>query len=415
MRGGLGERRVFRVIIKWLAANEPASLRKNIQHIAEYGRYDDLLSLLGTACEAEALQAVADQLARDLASLERDEEVSLLAKWLPSANASSIKTQRMAKRLARALGMDDSQYRKTLSRLRARIRIIENCLREKDYSFDYGLQPSRALLKYRKAFLRHDGRRYGEFLQRVEKGEAQLNTAALTPYDVAAPLFSRALSPEECQALDVTWRALPDIASDENALAVIDGSGSMYWDASPLPAAVALSLGLYFAQRNQGPFHNHFITFSETPKLVEVKGDDLLTQLRYCASYNEAANTSIQRVFELLLETAVKHRAKPEELPRTLYIISDMEFDACIKDRDITNFQYAKELFELSGYQLPRLVFWNVASRGRQQPVTQNEQGVALISGFTPRLFSLVQSGQLCPYALMMEVLESERYAIIAA
>ncbi len=182
-----------------------------------------------------------------------------------------------------------------------------------------------------------------------------------------------------------------------------------------MPATVALSLGIYFAERNKGAFKDHFITFSENPRLVEIKGDDIFDKVRYCASYNEIANTNIQKVFELILDTAKKNSVPNGELPKKLYIISDMEFDCCAEDASMTNFEFAKKLFSEAGYTLPDVVFWNVASRNRHQPVKKNDRGVALVSGCTPRLFSMAASGTMEPYAFMLEVIESERYAKIIA
>ena len=231
-----------------------------------------------------------------------------------------------------------------------------------------------------------------------------------------APLLDGVPSEGERRALDAAWKALPDYTGGEDALVVVDGSGSMYWSAAqPRPAAVSLSLGLYFAQRNQGAFRGHFVTFSGRPRLIEVKGRDLCEQVRYCAGFNECANTNVQAVFDLLLRTAVKHRLAQKELPAALYFISDMEFDACAENAETTNFQYARQAFEARGYRLPRVVFWNVASRRLQQPVTSNEQGVALVSGCTPRLFEMVAAGRLSPYAYMLEALSSPRYRDIVA
>lgn len=415
IRGGIGERRVFRTILKWLAANEPQSLEKNIQYIAEYGRYDDLLSLMGTTCEGKALQCIKKQLAADCAALEAGESVSLLAKWLPSVNASNEDAIRKAKRIARAMGMNDAQYRKTLSALRAKISIIENNLREKDYTFDYSKQPSKAMFKYRKAFMRNDGDRYGAFMNRVAEGTEQLHTGSLTPYELIKPFFSGNIPVQERKAIDATWKAQEDFTGGENALVVIDGSGSMYCGADPIPATVALSLGIYYAERNTGAFHNHFITFSENPKLVEIKGKDIYEKVRYCHQFNEVANTNIQRVFELILKTAVKNRVPQSEMPTKIYIISDMEFDYCTEDCSLTNFEYAQQLFAENGYQLPEVVFWNVSSRNQQQPVRVNDRGVALVSGCNPRIFSMLKAGILSPYAFMMDVLGSARYAAIVA
>ena len=416
VRGGLGERRIFRVILRDLAVREPASVRKNISCIPEYGRYDDLLCLMGTPCEAEAVRVIREQLERDIAALSaEDGSISLLAKWLPSVNATSGDTVRAAKRLARALGMDDARYRKTLSALRARIRLMENYLRERDYTFDYEKQPSRAMHKYRKAFVRNDGERYEAFLRRVETGQAVLHTGALAPYDVIRPFFAAPADPDMRRAADVTWNALEDFTGGENALVVADGSGSMYGGGKPLPITVSLSLAIYFAERNTGAFHNHFVTFSENPRLVEIKGKDIYEKVEYCHHYNEVANTNLQRVFERILEAAVQNRIPRAEMPSALYIISDMEFDSCADGAGLTNFQYAKALFARHGYTLPRVVFWNVASRHRQQPVTKNEQGVVLVSGSSARVFGMLKSGALDPYAYMLEVLGGERYRPIAA
>ena len=418
IRGGLGERKVFRVILRWLAQNEPNTVRKNLSYVAEYGRFDDLLVLFGTAVEKDMLALIRDQLRKDIYAMNNNEEVSLLGKWLPSVNASNADTIKAAKKIARYLSMDDKAYRKALTRLRAHIRIIENNLREKDYTFDYEKQPSKAMFKYRNAFTRNDAERYNLFLNKVSTGEAKLNTDTLMPYEIITPFFNRNVSDAERKAINTTWESQKDFGGNENALVVIDGSGSMYGWGEPKPATVALSLGIYFAERNTGAFKNHFITFSENPQLVEIKGEDILDKVRYCHNYNEVANTNIQKVFELILNAAKNNHLPQEELPKKLYIVSDMEFDYCAEDASLTNFEYSKKLFEEAGYQLPEVVFWNVASRNRQQPIGKNEQGVALVSGCTPRLFSMIAEGNvsaMTPYQIMLDVLGSERYEKIAA
>ena len=279
IRGGLGERRVFRTILKYLADAQPESVRKNLYYVSEYGRWDDLTVLFGTKCEKEALALIRKQLMQDLSALEAGENVSLLAKWLPSVNTSNADAVKAGKRIAKALGMSDAEYRRTLVKLRAKIRIIENNLRQKDYTFEYSAQPSKAMLKYRKAFRKNDEKRYTAYLDSVAKGEETIHTATLYPYDIVEKALYFRGDEVESKALDVTWNALEDYASQGNALCVIDGSGSMYGWGMPRPFSVALSLGMYFAERCKGEFHNHFITFSHNPKLVEIKGKDL--DLRY--------------------------------------------------------------------------------------------------------------------------------------
>ena len=415
IRGGLGERRVFRTILKHLADVQAESVRKNLHYVAEYGRWDDLTVLFGTRCEKDAMALIREQLKQDLSALEAGENVSLLAKWLPSVNTSNADAVKDGKRIARALGMTDAEYRRTLVKLRAKIRIIENNLREKDYSFEYSAQPSRAMLKYRKAFHKNDDERYRAYLESVSRGEETIHTGTLYPYDIVEKALGFRGNDTEQKALDVTWKALEDYAPQSNALCVIDGSGSMYCGGTPIPATVALSLGMYFAERNRGEFHNHFITFSCNPKLVEIKGKDLVEKVQYCEGFNECANTNIQKVFELILSTAVKNRLPQEEMPETLYFISDMEFDFCTRDASMTNFEYAKKLFEDHGYKMPQVVFWNVQSRNKQQPVEMNKQGVILVSGCTPRLFSMVAAGQFDPAVFMQDVLLSKRYEPICA
>ena len=425
VRGGLGERRVFRIIINWLAENEAESVKKNLEYIAEFGRYDDLLALMGTSCEKVMLVYLRKQFVKDCEAMEKGETVSLLAKWLPYVNASCVETVKEAKKIVKAFDTNMADYRKRLSALRRYIRILENNLREKDYSFAYEKQPSRALYKYRKAFARNDRERYHAFLEKVEQGKVKLHADNIAPYELVEPYlttgwygdksFMRTISAEEKRVLNATWESLPDFGGVENALVVVDTSGSMYCQMNPSPASVALSLGLYFAERNKGLFRNHFIEFSERPQLIEIKGKTFADRLRYVASFNKIANTNLEAVFDLILKAAVENNVSQEELVAKLIIISDMEFDCCVGNASMTNFENAKAKYAAYGYKLPEIVFWNAASRNRQQPVKKNDQGVCLVSGVTPRLFSMIAGDNLSPYTFMMEVLSGERYAKIVA
>lgn len=418
VRGGLGERRVFRTILLWLARNEKQSVLKNLGFIAEYGRWDDVLALFDTPCRAAAVELIKAQLDADLEAMREGKSVSLLGKWMPSANTSNGKTVYLAKRLLKELGMTETQYRKTLSALRKHINIIENDLRERDYTFDYSAQPAKAMFKYRKAFIRNDGERYSAFMDKVSSGEEKLHTDTLMPYEVIQPMFSAdswLTYDKEIEALNATWSALKDYTDGSNSIAVIDNSGSMYCRTSPIPAAVALSLGLYFAERSKGAFANHFIEFSEKPRLIEIKGDTFYKKLRYVHSFSQVANTNIEAVFDLILKAAVDNHVPQSELPERIYLISDMEFDMAARGADITNFENAKRKYAAYGYMLPQIVFWNVCSRNTQMPVTVNDSGVALVSGCTPKIFSVVMKGEFSPFDFMMEVLGSKRYKPIAA
>ena len=451
IRGGLGERRVFRLILAWLALVHPEAVVHNLKNIPEYGRFDDMLHLLQSPCKQDVLNFIQLQIQEDIRLLNEFEArfgkpqlltgthpdkgwnsneiqkmlsyctsqktgISLLAKWMPSINASSSWTIHYAKMIADHLKMKPSQYRKMLTRLRAALNLLENYMRTGNYTFDYGKLPSRALFMHRNSFIKNDEDRYFDYMNKVSSGTAKLNTGTLYPYEIIEPIGHRFenLSVSKQKALDVTWNAQKDYTHGQNALVVIDGSGSMYGGGNPLPAYVALSLGIYFAERNQGAFKDHFITFSMHPQLVRIKGDNIVDKVHNAMSYNECANTNIEAVFMLILNAALKNYLPQSELPETIYVISDMEFDRCTENANITNFENAKKMFESAGYTLPHIVFWNVQSRHKQQPVTMNDRGVTLVSGCSPSIFEQVMNGT-APYEFMMQMLNSERYAAICA
>lgn len=422
VRGGLGERRFFRTAVKLLADISPESVEKNIPHFCEYGRFDDLLALMGTACEKRAVEAIGRQLENDLDKMQKGEGISLLGKWLPSVNTSSRETVGMARRLCKALKMSGREYRKKLSELRRYIDITENRLRVRDYTFDYSKQPAGAMFKYRSAFIRNDRERYFEFLSSVHKGEAKINASTLYPYEVVrAVLSGRAMTEKMRLSLDVTWNAMkkaePGGGENMNALAVVDGSGSMYSGRGSIrPIDAALSLGIYFAERNKGAFGGHFITFSKKPRLVKIKGSDIVERVQYCASFNEAANTDLEAVFGLILSVGISNRLKQSEMPGRLYIISDMEFDYCVEGGNSESlFTAMKKLYGRNGYALPEVVFWNVNSRSDNIPVRMSETGAALVSGSSPSVFDMIRSGDMSPEKIMNDIIESERYKAISA
>jgi hypothetical protein len=418
-RGGLGERRFFRCAISALADFAPESVKKNISLFAEYGRYDDLCILLGTSLEKDAVVIIKNQLEKDIKAVQENQPASLLAKWLPSVNASSKETRNMGRRMAALLDMSEPAYRKTLSALRKYTDILENRLRERDYTFNYEVQPSCAMFKYRDAFIRNDGERYTEYLNKVNKGEAKLNAGRLYPYDIVRAVLNGGISAEERLSLDTSWKSLPDLtaAKGENALAVIDGSGSMTWSMGSIrPIDAALSLGIYFAEHNKGAFANHFITFSSRPRLVKIEGKDIVDKVKFCSTFNEVANTDLEAVFTLILRTAVKNKVKQSEMPSKLYIISDMQFDYCIiGGNSEPMFREMRKLYGKYGYELPEVIFWNVNSRCDAVPVTRSDTGAALVSGYSPAVFDMVIGGECSPEAVMDKILYSERYAAVKA
>ena len=200
-----------------------------------------------------------------------------------------------------------------------------------------------------------------------------------------------------------------------STVVVADGSGSMYYPFAGTRVEaidVCMALAVYFAEGLTGAFHNKFITFSERPQLVDVgAGKNLLEKLKIAFSYNEVANTNLEAVFDLLLQTAVRQQAKPSELPENILILSDMEFDAALSaPADEKLFQTIARKYAAQGYKLPRLIFWNLCSRTMTVPLQENSNGVVLASGFSPNMAQMMMRGELDPFKCLRQVLERPRY-----
>lgn len=438
---GLGERRLFRIIIRHLAKIEPEMIKKIIPVIAEYGRYDDLLELLDTPLEKDVLAYISNQWNEDLINLMNNKPISLLAKWLPSINASSKVRRSQAKTIIEYINENCNntdkkirkrEYRKSLSRMRKQIDVVEKKMcKDKWNEIKYENVPSRANLKYNGAFLRHDEERRREFLSQVQKGEKKINAGKLYPHDIVHKYTDTTSWRDKINPLDTTleelWKALPqkEIA---NTLVVADGSGSMtcrIGNTNIEALDVANALAIYFAEHNKGEFKDQYITFSEKPQLVSFKGlSSLHDKIRKALAYDECANTNIEKVFDLILTTAIKHNLTQEEMPANILIISDMEFDECATSGNSGSwnvYRPTKKLFkELSdryneaGYKLPRLVFWNVNSRTGTIPLKENDLGVALVSGFSTNIAEMVMSNELDPFKVLLEKLNTPRYKRIA-
>lgn len=422
-RGGLGERRLFRVIIKELANRNPALVSALVPLFAEYGRYDDLFELIECHSNVAVFEYIKSTLNSDLINMRNSRPVSLLAKWLPSENASSQKTIARANAIRIYLGLTPRQYRKTLTALRRYIDIVERKMSNGQWDkIDYEAVPSKAALNYRNAFKVHDGARYDEYLAQVSAGEKKINASVLYPYDIVHK-YGRKID----ATLEAQWKALPDcVKGESNTLVVADGSGSMLCTVGNTGVTaldVANSLAIYFAQRSGGQFKNKYITFSSRPQFVDLTGMTLLDNLNIAARYNECSNTNIEATFDLILNLAIAKRMKQSDLPDNVLIISDMEFDSATTyfySYDWTRNRVSKSLFETiaakfhrAGYKMPRLVFWNVNSRTNTIPVKQNESGVILVSGFSVNICKMVMSNQLDPYLALLEVLDGPRYYAI--
>ena len=434
-REGLGERRLFRIVLKHLAQNKPEVIKTVFGFAPIYGRYDDLWCLLDTDLKQSIIFMVHAQLNEDVPNMINGKSVSLLGKWLPSENASSKDTKRYAAIIRKGLGMTSRNYRKMLSDLRKHIDVVECKMSAKEWGgINYEAVPSRANLIYNNAFLRNDEERRRAYLGALEKGEAKINAGTLFPHDIVHK-YGRSYGTDA--TLEGLWKALPDtVKGCGNTIVVADGSGSMCsrvgnnTDVTALEVASALAI--YFAERSSGEFKDKYITFSERPQLVDFsKAKTLSDKIGIARRHNEVANTNIEAVFDLILSTAVNNNMTQEDIPANILIVSDMEFDDCATSGvaasrnswgwysssrvrpTVTLFDAIAKKYAAYGYKLPRLVFWNVNSRTGTIPVKENDLGVALVSGFSVNIVNMVMSNKLDPYECLLDVLNVERYQAI--
>jgi hypothetical protein len=410
IRGGAGERQIFRDIIEYLAQNHYAALNRNLEYVAEFGRWDDLLILVGTPAEGQAFSLIQKAL------LAGD---GLCAKWMPRKGLVAVK-------LRNFMRMTPKQYRKTLVNA---TNVVETkmCANEWD-SIEFGKLPSLAAGRYIRSFQKHVPDAYNAYVDALVKGEAKINAGAAYPYDV-----TKLIKFGQTEVADAQWAALPNWMEGANdmVLPVVDVSGSMGVDAGGNPNVscmdVAISLGLYISERNEGPFKDTFITFSNKPELQILKGS-LTDRFRQLQKASWAMNTNLEATFKLILDQAVKHNLKQEDMPGKILILSDMEFDEATsgyvnswgEDRfdntawNPTAQQMIEEMYQEAGYKMPSIVYWNLQSRSKNVPVSFDQAGTALVSGFSPAIMTSLLAGEIeSPQQIMDVVIMAERYSKI--
>lgn len=394
IRGGQGERSVFRYIIGNL---DNELIIQIIQYIPEYGRWDEV-----PLTEA-GIEFILTQLNADLAAMDKGESISLLAKWLPS-EGSSRNTQ--ALKLAKAFDLKPGEYRRVVSALRKHLKLLEHAMSQNEWSgIEFDKLPSQAHKKHVKAFFRNDGARYKSYLDSVEKGEKKINSGTLFTYDLYEMVNDWNTTADQERAADALWANLPDYTRGNNALVLADVSDSM----NGRPMSISVSLALYFAERNEGPFKDYFLTFSERPRLQKITGDTLGDKMRSIESSDWGMSTNLQSAFNAILNSALKSDAKEEDMPSTLYVISDMQFNTACNANNKTNFEVMAEKYEDAGFVLPHVVFWNVYAYGNDAPATMYDDRVTLISGSSQSTFQYAVAGKT-PMEAMLDIINSDRY-----
>jgi hypothetical protein len=417
IREGQGERNTFRILMNYLGQHYADVARKNLDNVPFYGRYDDLYCLVGTSLEDEVFALFAKQLKEDLRNMKKGEPVSLLAKWLKSENTSAQESRKLGRKTREALELTPKRYRKILSALRNYINVLETKMCAGKWSeINFEQVPSKASLNYRKAFGRHDQARYAAYLESVKKGEAKMNATAVYPYEifrslVKTPYGGAVPSPQEILQADLQWKSMPNWMGkhEHKGIVIADCSGSMF---SGVPNIfVAVSLAIYFAERNVGPFKDLWMNFSESPSFQRLKGSNLYEKYQNMDKHNWGGTTNLQSAFDMILRTATQNKVAQKDMPQVLYIISDMEFDAASYGNNKTNFQVMKDKYEAAGYQLPKVVWWNVAGRNENFPIRVDDTGTCIVSGCSPSILkSLLSAEAFDPMYIVYETVNTPRY-----
>jgi len=411
VRGGAGERQIFRDIMGYLVESHPEALKINLNLIPEFGRWDDLLVLEDTKLQADAFNLIQKALLED--------QNGLCAKWMPRKGVTAAK-------LRNHIGLTPKMYRKVLVSL---TNVVEQLMCAKKWEdIDFSKLPSVAGARYQKAFWKNAKDQYEAYIGKLQKGEAKINAGAVYPYDITKSLRSG-----NADVATEQWKALPNWmeGANEMILPMVDVSGSMNTPAGGNPNVtcmdVAVSLGLYISEKNVGPFKDAFLTFSGKPELQILTGS-LKDRFQQLSRSEWAMNTNLEAAFKQVLDQAVKHNVSQDQMPDKILILSDMEFDEATSTRGYwgrndntaewnpTAQQMIEKMYNDAGYKMPKIVYWNIQSRNGQSPVRFDKQGTALISGFSPAIMtSVIAAEEFTPASIMDETIMGERYKNIKA
>lgn len=414
IRGGLGERRTFRVCLKWLANYYPEIVVKNMANIPLFNRWDSLFVLENTPVESAMWEFIKVQLMSDIRAMKKNHPVSLLAKWLPSENTSSKRTVRLARKAMSALYLTPRNYRKTLSALRKYIKVVERDMSANQWGdINYEGVPSYAMKNYRNAFAKHDAIRFSNYIASLNKGEAKINASTLFPYDLVREYVNEVWiwgcrNAKLAPVVETQWKALPNYIEGENNYVVMaDISGSM----AGRPIMTSIGLAIYFAERNKGDYHNTYMTFTNEPHFINIKeGATLLENVKTVANTDVGYNTDLKAAFDYILSNAIYNNVSNEDMPKALIIISDMEIDRYMSGRGLGFVDTMKEKFNVAGYEMPKIILWNVEAR--QDTYFSQNPDVIYVSGSSPSVFKSfigALNGETA-YDVMLKTLNDKMY-----
>lgn len=382
IREGKGERRLFKIIYKFLCNEYTNQALRILPFISELGRYDYLLVGINTKIEKETIEAIKNQLNNDKTS----DTPSLLAKWLPSIRTHK-KNNLLAKKLVKLLNISEKEYRKLLAQLRSKLNIIEKNLTNKEYDkIEFDKIPAKALLKYNQAYVKNIKERYSKYKDDVKNKKSNINTSGLFSYEIVKKILSE--KDYDNEIYDLMWKNQKEILENnsENLIVVADTSESMFqYDC--IPYCTSIGLAIYISERNKGFFKNNFISFSRKPILQQIKGNTLVEKIQNIETIN-ATTTDIDKVFELILTISKENKLKQSDLPTKILIITDMDFNKGVYSKNSTNFEGWKQAFKENGYKLPTIIFWNAGCETKGVPVTNLDDNVIIVSGFSTNILN---------------------------
>jgi hypothetical protein len=404
-RGGAGERQLFRDILVYLEKTDTEAAKALLAKVPELGRWDDLFVFKTKALKEAAYTMLGDALR---------EKNGLAAKWTPRQGplAAEIRT---------FFGMSPKFYRKSLVEM---TKVVETdmCAKQWD-SINFSHVPSVAASRYKKAFNRNT-QTYAAYVASLVKGdnpEVKVNASVAYPYDVLKGrinAYGITFDKTELDLIEAQWNALPNYVGDANILPLVDVSGSMTCTAGKTGKLtcleVAVSLGLYLADKNKGAFKDTFLTFSGKPELMHLKGG-INSKIDQMVKSNWDMNTDLNKAFAKILDVAVKGNVSQEEMPSMVLILSDMQFDQCVKHDD-SAIQMIARKYEAAGYTLPKVVFWNLNASYGNAPVKFDKSGTALVSGFSPAVVKPLLAGDLetfTPESVMLKTIMDDRYKVL--
>jgi hypothetical protein len=401
-RGGAGERQIFRDILSHLEKTDPDSAARLLVKVPELGRFDDLFVFKSPDLKAKAYTLLGDHLRA---------KNGLAAKWTPRKG-------KVAAEIREFFGMTPKQYRKSLVAL---TKVVETQMCANDWdNINFSHVPSQAARIYKKAFTRHSVK-FAEYVQKLVSGDktVKVNANAVFPHevlkDIISPYGRSTLGKTELDHLTAQWDALPNYMNDANILPIVDVSGSMTCPAGKDTKVrcldVAVSLGLYLADKNKGVFKDTFLTFSDRPDLVTLKGN-IVQKVNQMVTSKWEMSTNLHAAFNKILDTAVKNNVPDADMPKMVLILSDMQFNACVNNDD-SAMQMIERKYRDAGYTAPSVVFWNLNSSGNV-PVKSDKSGAALVSGFSPSIMASILGAdphEFTPEGMMMKTIMNYKYA----